>query len=207
MKIQIPDQLTSLISGTNEKNRYAVLGAALLLIFLADYFLLMKSQLALLSLLTPQIGILQQDIQQAQENISKTSVYQAENKKLQEDYGKSNFRIISKEEIPLLLEGISKLANQNRIKIDQMMPVKGSREELLSNNDGKFYAVPILVEARGGYHQIGRFVDQLEKDNIFKSISVLSIAGNAADPANHTLKLTIKTVTLEKPETDAKEGT
>ena len=163
----------------------------------------MQPRLKDLNTINAKLGVLKQDLQQAKDNIAQMSFYQSQLVHLKEALQKSEYKILMKEEVPLILEGISHLASQNGIKIDQIVPDKSSQELLLTNKDGKYYSFPISVQARAGYHDIGRFIDQLEKDKIFKTISRLTIVGNPADPIHHSLNLTIKAVILEKEEGSA----
>ena len=194
------EKIFDVFSRVMEKNRYLVVGIILLFIFLLDYFLIMKPQLGLLNSVNPKLTILEQDIKELRENIPKINLYQKEINQLKEQFQKTGYRIPYKEEMSLILEGISRLANQNKIKIAQMMPVKGAQELLLKNNEGKYYSFSIFVDVEGSYHDIGRFVNKIEKDDIFKSISALSITANPKDAVHHSVKMTIKAIILEKTE-------
>ena len=194
------EKIFDIFSRVMEKNRYLVVGIILLFIFLLDYFLIMKPQLGLLNSVNPKLTILEQDIKELRGNIPKINVYQKEINQLKEQFQKTGYRIPYKEEVSLILEGISRLANQNKIKIEQMMPVKGAQELLLKSNEGKYYSFSIFVDVEGSYHDIGRFVNKIEKDDIFKSISALSITANPKDAVHHSVKMTIKAIILEKTE-------
>ena len=194
------DQISNEMTKVFEKYQYVVLGGILLTIFAFDYFFFMKPQLNTLNTLSPKLTILRQDITQATDNIAQIDFYRSEIGQLKEKFKKSDFKILSKEEANLILEGISRLATQNKVKIDQILPFKGPPELLLKNKEGSYYSFPIRLEAKGGYHDIGRFLDQLERDNVFKSITALTIVSNADDPTHHSIKLTVKSIILEKAE-------
>ena len=198
--MKIPRPFYNLIPQINEKNRYYILGGVLISILLLYHFFLMQPRLKDWSTLNGKITTLKGDIQQTQENIAKMGFYQSQIAGLQEVLQKSDYKIPTKEETPLILEGIFRLASQNDVKIDQMVPDKFSQELLLTNKDGKYYSFSIWLQGRGGYHDIGRFIDQLEKDKIFKRIALFTIAANPADPLRHSLNLTIRVVILEKQE-------
>ena len=180
-----------------QNNIYSVVGVFLLIVFLSDYFFIMKRQMDALNTSNPQVVLLKQDIAEIKNNVEKINDYKDQIVRLKEQLQKSGYNIPSKEEV---LDGISRIAYQNKIKIDQMIPGKGMQEVLKKDLEEQYYAFPILVEAHGGYHDIGRFVDQLEKDNVYKSISTLTIESNAKDQAQHTAKLMIKTILLDKIE-------
>lgn len=180
-----------------QNNIYCVIGVFLLIVFLLDYFFIMKRQMDALNTSNPQVTLLKQDIAETKNNIEKINEYKAQIARLKDQLQKSGYKIPSKEEI---LDGISRIAYQNKIKIDQMIPGKGMKEVLQKDLEEQYYAFPISVEVHGGYHDIGRFIDQLEKDNVYKSISALTIESNAKDPGQHTARLMIKTILLDKIE-------
>ena len=180
-----------------EDNLYLVLGIFLLIVFLLDYFLIMKRQMDALNTLNPKLTVLRQDIAETKNNIQKSGAYQAQIARLKEQLQKTGYKIPSKEEV---LDGISRIARQNKIKIDQMIPGKGMQEVLQKDVEEQYYAFPISVEAQGGYHDIGRFIDQLEKDNVYKIISALTIESSPKDPEHHTVRLMIKTILRDKIE-------
>ncbi len=191
------EQNSSFIQKFFENNVYCVVGIFLLIVFLLDYFFIMKRQMDTLNVLNPQVTLLKQDIVETKNNIQKNDVYKAQITRLKEQLQKGGYKIPSKEEV---LDGISRIAYQNKIKIDQMIPGKGMQEVLQKDLEEQYYAFPISVEVHGGYHDIGRFVDQLEKDNVYKSIAALTIESNAKDPTQHTVRLMIKTILLDKIE-------
>ncbi len=196
--MKIPEKISNAFSASTEKQRYFFLGIILVIIFLLDYFFIMKGQLEFLNTINPKLTILQQDIKEVKEDIPKIIGYQKEINLFQEQFRKTGYEIPSKEEVSLILEGISLLASQTKIKIEQMMPVKGAQELLHKNNEGKYFSFPIFVEAQGSYHDIGRFVNKIEKDAIFKSIVAFNITANPKDVAHQVVKMTIKAIILEK---------
>ena len=67
----------------------------------------------------------------------------------------------------------------------------------MKNNDGQYLAVPVKVEASGGYHNFGRFLNQLENEEQFFTIFDFSIIGNNQDTVHHSISLTIKALIFE----------
>ena len=184
-----------------EQHIYYIFGVALVSFFLLDYFFFMKPrQIDTLAALTPQIQLMSQDIIDTKNNIQQSDSFQIQIKRLKEQLQKLGYKIPIKEEVSQVLDGISRLANQNKIRIDQMIPGKGVQEILQKDSEGKYYVFPISVEASGGYHDIGRFIDQIEKDEIFKSVANLTMEASAKDPMHQTARLTITTIILEKAE-------
>ena len=198
----ITEKITDFINKLDEKNRYSILAGIMIGIFALDYFLIMKGQLDNLNNLNPKINILIQDLNTAKQNVTNIATYSTQVKSLNEQFDGASLKVVSQEELPRVLESISRLAQDSKIKINQLFPIKGSQELLLTNNEGKYYSFPILVEATGGFHEVGRFVDQMEKDEILKSVTALTIAAGPQEATRLTIKLTIKTVVLEPKEAE-----
>lgn len=193
MKIKISE----FISKIDEKNQRYFLIGALLFIFLLDYFILMRPQLVTLTKINPEIKLLSRDIEKAQEDIGKLAFYQAEVKGLESQLAQTSQKVKSKEEVSLILEQISRLANQNNIRIDQIMPFMEEQKVLLEDTKRTYYALPIFVQAKSGYHDLGRFLNQLEKNDLFLYVTSFSII-TGEDARTHALKMDLQAIVFEE---------
>ena len=196
-KINISDQVVKVIQKINEKNPYYTAMAGLIIVLLLDYFLLFQFQLSNLRSLNPKLSSLSQDLKLARINIKQMSNFQNEIKQLAVKSQEINSKIKSKEEIPLILESINRLASKNGVVIDQIVPNTASEEMVLKNNDGQYLAIPVKVEAYSGYHNFGRFLNQLENEEKFVVISDFGINGNAQDAVHHSISLTFRVLIFE----------
>ncbi len=190
-------KISEVVSKINEKNRRYIFIGALLFIFLLDYFILMRPQLNTLTKINPEIKLLSQDIEKAQGDIGKLAFYQAEVKRLEGQLAQTSQTIKSKEEVSIILEQISRMANQNNIRIDQIMPSIESQKVLLDDSKRTYYALPILVQAKSGYHDLGRFMNQLEKNDLFLYVTSFSIL-TGEDAHAHTLKMNLQAIVFEE---------
>ena len=71
MNIKIPEQISSVFSKVEGKNRYYVFVGILFVVFLLDYFLLMSPQLSSLKKINPEIRTLSENIKKAKADIDK----------------------------------------------------------------------------------------------------------------------------------------
>ena len=197
-------KIFEIIAKLDEKNRYYILGGLLLLIFLIDYFLVLQPQLSTLRSLNPKISLLAGDIKTAEENNRKLNQYQNDLTRLRDKMKLVNQSIISEGEVPWIMEKISRMANKSGVKIDQIMPLKSSQTMLMKNNEAKYFSLPILVDARSGYHDFGRFINDLENSENFLSVSNFTFAADANDTLREVAKLTVKVVVFEKMEVASK---
>src|SRR3972149_1490460 len=139
MKIKKIENILSIIGKVDEKKRFYLFIGVLVFVFLLDYLILMRPQLSTLMKINPEINILSQDIKQTQDDLLKISFYKSEVDRLRKNIKEVNQMIRSKDEVPLILERISRLANQNSIKIDQIMPNTQGQEILLDNKEQKYF--------------------------------------------------------------------
>jgi len=102
---------------------------------------------------------------------------------------KKSKRIIKEDELPALLRDISEVAKTNNLKINQIKPAidftktdKSSPTECL-----------ITINLSGGYHQLGRFLANLENAPQFLSVEELKITARQDDYLLHIINLVLKT--------------
>lgn len=193
MKLNIPE----LVGKIDEKSRYYILIGVLLFVFLLDYFILMRPQLVTLTKINPEIKILAQDLKKTREDVQKLGFYQGEVKQLEGELAETSQKVKSKEEVSIILEQISRMANQNHVKIDQIMPFIEDQKVLLEDNRRIYYALPILVQARGGYHDFGRLLNDLDNNDLFLYVTVFSIATGEDTHAN-VLKMNLQAIVFEE---------
>ncbi len=198
MSIQIPQQFSQVFTRINEKNPYLFLIGLLVTILVLDYFCIMQFQIKVLSSLNSKTHSLAQDLKTNKDNIARLDQYRKELNKLNEQLEKIGHKMKSKDEIPLILENITRMADENGLKIDQIMPGTMALESLLKNNEGQYFLIPVVMEAQGGYHDFGRFLNQLEKEEVLFTIPYFTISANNNDPFQHLIKLTINAIIFEK---------
>ncbi len=197
MSNPLVEKFSKSISAIQEKNPYLIVCGIVFGVLVIDYFAVLQFQLAALTSLTPKINALSQETKETTDNAARMPQYEREVKSLSEKIEKISQKVKPKGEMPLIIENISRIANKSGVKIDQIMPDQSAEKQVLKNKQGVYYSIPILVEARSGYHQFGHFFNQLEVEGIFMDIPEFSIMGNASEPMQHKIKLTLKVIFLE----------
>jgi type IV pilus assembly protein PilO len=103
-------------------------------------------------------------------------------------------KLPAQEEIPSLLEGLSKMARNANITIIGITPVtlKGQKEK-----KGQVYQeIPILITAKSSYHELGHFLSNLENGDRFIKVVDIAIKANVAAPKKHDVELMVYTYVL-----------
>ena len=197
MKIKLPDKLTKFWEEIDEKNFYRIFWGALVLIFILDYVLFMRLQLNALWKINPQIKELSENYKQAKVDIERQPEYEKQVEQLKQVMVDVQVKIKSREDVPLILERISRLAQENGIKIDQITPFSGQSTVLLEKSGRKYYSVPISVEAQSGYHDFGRFLNRLENDKVFLKTDSFTFLGKGSG-SSHSIKLILQAIVYEE---------
>ena len=198
MNSKIPEQILGLITKINEKNPYYLVVGLIVVILIVDYFCVMQFQLNTVGSLGSRIATLSQELETTETNIQRMSQYQIEVERLREKLERMSGKIRTREEVPLLLENISRIANKHAVQIEQIMPDKTEGEPILQNSDGEYFSIPVSIEARAGYHDFGRFLNELERDGDFFRVPEFVIAASSDDPMRHAIKLMINAIVFEK---------
>jgi hypothetical protein len=63
--------------------------------------------------------------------------------------------------------------------------LKSQQETLTSSADGKYYALPVVIKARCGYHMFGRFLNKLENEDLYFIMKDFIIQNDDKDPNTH----------------------
>jgi type IV pilus assembly protein PilO len=106
-------------------------------------------------------------------------------------------KLPAEQEVPSLLENLSKMARNANTTIASITPVPASTVKGQRERGGQVYKeMPISITARSGYHELGRFIDHLENGDRFIKVVNISIKANATTPRKHDVGLIVYTYVL-----------
>ena len=195
--MKIANKISSYLESVDEKTIYYLLGGVLFFVFLLDYFILMKPQISTLVKISPEINLLSDDIAKAKNDIQRFQQYKKEVEDLKGKVKKSNKKLKFKEEVPLILENISFMADNNGIIIDRVMPNFPEQKVLLENNERRYYGLPIFIKARSNYHDFGSFLNQIENGDIFFNVSSFAVVATTGK-RKHVIEIVLDAVIYEE---------
>jgi Tfp pilus assembly protein PilO len=177
----------------DNKKVFLIILACLIVAYLDTVFF-MKMQLNTIKRINPQIIKLRKDLSTAQkeladiQNLRKT---QAETK--QKLLSKTK-KIISGEEVAMLLEAISELANKDGVKINQMKPSREPQvKQEKDSKEIKFAPLLIKIDLSCNYHHFGKFINDLENGQIFVALQDMKIVSQQADYLKQDVNLVLMT--------------
>jgi type IV pilus assembly protein PilO len=102
----------------------------------------------------------------------------------------------AEQEIPTLLEGLSEMAKSSGVKIGGIMPV-ATKEDRTKKAD-IYREQPILINAKCGFHELGRFLSRMENADRFMKVADINIKSTAQSPKKHEVELLVLTYTLSR---------
>ncbi|MDD4956688.1 MAG: type 4a pilus biogenesis protein PilO [Candidatus Omnitrophica bacterium] len=185
-----PDKVRAFLE-EEQYREYLILGvgAAVCLIYIA--IAIVPGVLRLGSNIT---GIAQANIRitQLNEKVKKLAKTSEELAKLRAELETYSRGLPDQKEISTFLEGISSVAEGANIKILSITPI--DMPELGAKDDKTFYhEVPIVLTAKGGYHQLGDFISRLESGERVITIKDLKINNSSKTPRVHDIRMVLLT--------------
>lgn len=103
-------------------------------------------------------------------------------------------KLPAEQEIPILLENLSNMARSANITIVGISPAVSQPQK---EKSGQVYQeIPILITAKCGYHELGRFLSKLENTDRFMKVVDISIKADRATPKKHDVELMVCTYIL-----------
>jgi Tfp pilus assembly protein PilO len=196
----IGDEVSRVIDKVNAKNPYLIVGIVCGAILIMFYYGFFQAKLGEITILNGDIGNLQQSLDETKNNLQRLNQYNEEIALYRKRVEILNKKIRTKEDIPVALENLSRIAVESGVQIEQMMPDEARGEVVHKAGDTKYIAIPIVIGARSSYHGFGKFVNSLEKEGIFLGFSDLGIMTNPSDPNQHLVKLVLRLAVTEKDE-------
>lgn len=101
-----------------------------------------------------------------------------------------NNMIIGPQDLPKVLESISKFADIASVRILRIQPVDVGRPS--GPGTDKFARQKISITAKGGYHQLGRFAGLLESAAVFVEFKNLEVKGDQAEPGRQHVTILLE---------------
>jgi Tfp pilus assembly protein PilO len=197
MKIDL-SKVIGYFNNLNDQARYAMLGGAVFLIILLDVFFLVLPQINGIVHVNDQIKKLSEDTQQVLTDRQRTNQLRKnlQGERVRLSSLSRKVRLI--QEVPAILSTISSIAKEYGVIIDQLVPEKDQQEDLKVAADGRYYALPILIKARCGYHMFGHFLNKLENEDMAFILKDFIIQNDEKDANTHLFSLTIKVILVNR---------
>jgi Tfp pilus assembly protein PilO len=174
----------------DNKKLLAIILCSLFILYI-DLNFLMKTQLKSLGALNKKITQLKKDLGAFKKD--STTIQDLKNKKATPLLKAK--KLISDEQAVSLLQDISNLANKNDIAVIHLKPSKDLSGSPQAKAPGIENSVPLTIslELTCGYHNLGRFINDLENSTIFIAVQEIKIASQSQDYLRQRVSLILRT--------------
>ena len=179
----------------DKKTQIMILGGLLSILVVVIYisFMLMP-QIERVFEAVGQVSKVGADLKEAQYNIANIPKFKSSLVTYEEKVDRYEKMLPAQQEIPSLLESLSDMAKKSNVKIIGIMPVVGKEDRA---KKGQIYKeIPILINAKSGYHELGKFLSNMENADRFMKVSGIQIKFNSQSPKKHDTEIMVLTYIL-----------
>lgn len=175
-----------------DKKKIILATIVFVVILYIDFSFILKTQFNAIKNANPKIIQLKKDLKKLNDDLISLKTQTKFEIKTKRPAEKTIERIVREDRLPQLLEEIVKTANKREVKIMQIKPVKSVSGKQATDSTA-YSSLLITLDILSGYHQLGKFINDLENMATFISVENLQIRPEANDYINQHVNLTLKT--------------
>ncbi|MFH1190557.1 MAG: type 4a pilus biogenesis protein PilO [Candidatus Omnitrophota bacterium] len=175
----------------NPKQMVIVISSAVLLVLVVDLLLILQPQVARVSAVRSELGKVTADVKTALSDIARIDAMKQAVEAYNEKIIKYEKTLPTEEGIPGLLERLSEMAKNANMRIAGIMPIERKEPEA-----GVYKEIPIMITAKAGYHELGRFLSGLENSDRFMKVTDMEIKADKMFPKKHNVDILVVTYVL-----------
>lgn len=194
--------MTNLISALKaNKKQFTLVLAATVVVIGVDMVLFLPRQWKGAQKVSAGVASLQEKADALRDEIASFEMRQASAEKGLEKTQQKPRRIITEEQLPLLLKEVSELANKNKITIMQIKPLAAKEEAPAKKKTSKrgkakkkqaATSALISFDMFSTYHNLGAFINQLEDAQSLMAIEEISIKRDPTNSRRQTINLVVR---------------
>ncbi len=177
----------------NPRQLAAVIIAAALVMILLYFNFILKPQVSQAASLVMNMNKMRADLKRAEADIAEIPKFKNDIRTYEDKVTYYEKMLPAEREIPSLLQSLSEMAKNSNVKIIGITPT------VMEGEKGTIYQeLPILISAKSGYHELGRFLSSLENSERFIKVADISIRSNSSNPKKHDVESLMVTYILLK---------
>ena len=163
------------------------------LIIYVDTNYILKSQTAGIKSTDQKIAKLKTDLANLQRSLEDMRVAKSKQGTSTKKAAVRSAKILSEGQVSGLLQDISSQANKFDIQIGQIRPVREAANAKNALAGDKFITILINLDLTCSYHNLGKFINELESMPVFLSVQELKISTQLPDYMKQNVGLILKT--------------
>jgi type IV pilus assembly protein PilO len=175
-----------------EMRLYAVIGATAVFALLFIVFLMMPG-FTELSNNAREVGTLNRKINIVNKKINNLDEMKGRLSSLRQEEIIVSSQLPAEKEVPTLLREFANIAKTSGVQILSITPYAFTNVAASGKVKQYYRAMPILITAKCGYHELGEFVSDIEEMERLVTIEDIEINNDSSDPRRHKVKIISKT--------------
>ena len=181
-----------------EKTQIYILCSFVVVIVLVSYFyFFLKPRMNILRKVLPKVAALSKESKEADKLIDNVDNLKAEIAQLKKGMSQYEARLPTQKEISSILNNLSDLASWENIKITEIKELETIKGEM-GEGEQAYSGVPIEIDMKSGYHQLGKFINQIENSDRLMKIDDLEINSASESLTEHNVRLIVSSFVLVK---------
>ena len=180
------------------KNNPQVVMVVACVFFILDMGFLLPWQFTSVRRLSTEVSQLNTEIRNTKIDTKFSQTYKNQLSDLKNEIANLNKMVIAEENLPTVMESISKFADMCGVRIQEIRPVVESAvpEKGAGGVVGKdvFSRRKIFVSAKSGFHQLGRFMALLESNSVFLNVKNVEIHTDQQETLRQMVTMTLEVV-------------
>ena len=186
---RVLDAAVNFLNDRNPREKLMILVFGGVTVLLVDYFIWLAPVTHAITKTMPGLSALHQELDTLREDKKASREIQGKWDEIQAGLIEKEKGFQGPDQLPALLENLSKLASEAGVRITSLKPVG----ESIPVSGKLYFSVPIQLNASASTHELGAFLSKLETDVTFFKVSNLKITQNMVNPRKHTIEMMLET--------------
>lgn len=179
-----------MITVTPAQQRQLLLGLLAAIGVAAWWMLMLGPQQALWAERSAALRALRQQVDDVRQGVAQQPAMEQELARLAETSGETTSARRPEEQLPNLLQAITQMAQAGQVRIVAMKPMV-ELSSLIPSPAG-YLELPVAFQASAGYHQLGAFLDALERSPRLARVGALQIGPQTEDLWRHQVTMVLQ---------------
>lgn len=183
------EKLVNFVNTRNTREKVMIIALTGMLLLFLDYWLLIRPVVNVFNDTLPKLAALESKAQQFRTDKNNAPLIEKEWLGVKSQLDTREAAFISPNQLPALLENLSKLAQDSGVKILSLKPI-----EIFEKSASKRYGrVPIKISAIAGSYELGAFLARLESGPTFFRVTDIRVTEHQFETKRHNIDLSLET--------------
>src|SRR3990167_3114096 len=151
--------ITHYLNSRNPREKKMFVAVAAMAIIAFDYLLLINPVIGVCMRATPKLAAMKSQLQELKDNGRNEALIGQSWEAADGRLAAAERAFVASNELPTLLENLSKLAQDSDVKIISLKPIEAVSK---TEKAKRYQSIPIEINSSSGTHELGRFLSKLE---------------------------------------------